>query len=155
MLPTPTAQLERFTALLEARFGSALVTVALFGSQAQGRARPESDVDLLLVVEGLPPRRFDRWRLVRPLIHEAGAEFALHVSPILLTPEEAGRIKPYYLGFLEGHRLLAERGDFFEGVLARLRRRLADLGSRRLVDELGDPYWDLKPDYVLGEDVVL
>jgi len=24
-----------------------------------------------------------------------------------------------------------------------------------LTDELGNPYWDLKPDYVLGEDVVL
>ena len=34
-------------------------------------------------------------------------------------------------------------------------RRLVELGSRRLTDELGNSYWDLKPDYVLGEDVVL
>jgi hypothetical protein len=29
------------------------------------------------------------------------------------------------------------------------------MGSRRLTDERGNPYWDLKPDDVLGEDVVL
>jgi hypothetical protein len=31
----------------------------------------------------------------------------------------------------------------------------AGTGARRLTDERGNPYWDLKPDYVLGEDVVL
>jgi hypothetical protein len=44
---------------------------------------------------------------------------------------------------------------FFRAVLDRLERRLAELGSRRLSDERGNPCWDLKPDYVLGEDVVL
>jgi hypothetical protein len=40
-------------------------------------------------------------------------------------------------------------------VLDRLERRLAELGSRRLVDRHDETYWDLKPDYVLGEDIVL
>ena len=64
-------------------------------------------------------------------------------------------MKPFYLGFLDGHRLLADRAGFFRAVLDRLERRLEDLGARRLTDELGNTYWDLKPDYVLGEDVVL
>ena len=38
-----------------------------------------------------------------------------------------------------------------------LEERFGDdlIGARRLVDELGNAYWDLKPDYVLGEDIVL
>jgi hypothetical protein len=77
------------------------------------------------------------------------------VSTILLTPEEAGSVKPFYLGMLEGHRTLVDRGGFFAGVLARLRERLHTLNARQLRDELGNVYWDLKPDYVLGENVVL
>ena len=48
-----------------------------------------------------------------------------------------------------------DRDGFVRAVLDRLERRLAELGARRLVDELGNPYWDLKPDYKLGEDIVL
>jgi len=84
-----------------------------------------------------------------------GDSFAETVSTIPLTPEEASRVKPFYLGMLDGHRLLVDRGGFFRGVLDRLERRLEELGARRLVDELGNAYWDLKPDYVLGEDIVL
>ena len=77
------------------------------------------------------------------------------ISAIVLTPEEAATVKPFYLGLLDGHRILVDRDGFLQGVLARLERRLAELGSRRLTDDQGNPYWDLKPDYVLGEDVVL
>jgi len=148
-------QLDRFRQALEERFGSDLVTLAVFGSQAQGRERPESDLDLLLVVRGLPRRRLERHRVILSIAHAVSDEFAETISVVPLTPEEALTIKPYYLGFLEGHRLVVDRDGFFRRVLDRLERRLTELGSRRLTDELGNPYWDLKPDYVLGEDVVL
>jgi predicted nucleotidyltransferase len=153
--PRLEVPLQRFREALEARLGSALVTLAVFGSQVTGRARPESDLDVLLVAEDLPPSRLQRQGLALDIAHAVSDEFAARVSIIALTPEEARTIKPFYLGFLEGHRLLVDRDRFFAGVLRRLRARLAELGARRLTDERGNPYWDLKPDYVLGEDVVL
>ena len=132
-----------------------LITLAAFGSRVRGQATPESDLDIVLVIRGLPRQRFARRRLVSPLAHVVGDSFAETVSTIPLTPEEASRVKPFYLGMLDGHRLLVDRGGFFRGVLDRLERRLEELGARRLVDELGNAYWDLKPDYVLGEDIVL
>ncbi len=93
--------------------------------------------------------------MILELAHHVSDQFAETMSAIPLRPEEAVTIKPYYLGFLEGHRLLVDREGFFRQILDRLERRLKELGSRRLVDELGNPYWDLKPDYVLGEDVEL
>lgn len=155
MRPWLEEQLDRFRQALEERFGSDLVTLAVFGSQAHGREHPESDLDLLLVIRGLPRRRLERHGVILELAHHVSDQFAETMSAIPLRPEEAVTIKPYYLGFLEGHRLLVDREGFFRQILDRLERRLKELGSRRLVDELGNPYWDLKPDYVLGEDVEL
>ena len=148
-------ELSRFHEVLEARFGQDLVTVAVFGSRARDAATPESDLDLLVVIRGLPRSRMKRRRLILPLAASVSAEFADTAIPVLLTPEEAAVVKPFYLGFLDGHRLLLDRGGFFHGVLERLKRRLEELGARRLTDEDGYSYWDLKPDYRLGEDVVL
>ena len=44
---------ERFARELRARFGERLREIVLFGSHARGEADEESDVDLLVVVDGL------------------------------------------------------------------------------------------------------
>jgi uncharacterized protein len=147
--------LGRFRSALERHFGTDLIALVAFGSQVRGGARPESDLDLLLIVEGLPRRRMDRRRVLRPIVHGVSEPFAQTVSLILLTPLEAASVKPFYLGILEGHEILVDRGGAFRRILDRLTARLAELGSRRLTDEKGNPYWDLKPDYRLGEDIVL
>jgi predicted nucleotidyltransferase len=155
---TPTelrTALDRYIRLLRDRFGENLVSVVLFGSRARGETRPESDVDLLVVVRGLPRRRFERYSGLPDLAREVSAAFAQAVAPILLTPEEAQRVKPYYLGMLSGHEILHDRDGFFAGVLDRLRQRLAELGSRRHVDRDGHEYWDLKPDWKPGDVVRL
>lgn len=144
-----------YVAALGRRFGDDLVSVVLFGSRARGDARPESDIDVLVVVRGLPRRRWDRYEGTRALASGVSAKFADAVTPILLTPEEAQHVKPYYLGMLSGHVILRDEGGFFAGVLDRLRRRLAELGSRRYVDGDGYEYWDLKPDWKPGDVVEL
>ncbi|MGH7390128.1 MAG: nucleotidyltransferase domain-containing protein [Candidatus Rokuibacteriota bacterium] len=149
------ADLGRYVDRLKGRFGADLVSVVLFGSRARGEAKPESDIDMLIVVRGLPRNRFERYGGVRALAEEVSETFAAAVTPILLTPEEAQHVKPYYLGMLSGHVILYDRDAFFAGVLDRLRRRLAELGARRYVDEDGYEYWDLKPDWKPGDVVEL
>jgi len=144
-------QLDAYVAALGRRYGDSLVSVVLFGSWARGEARAESDIDVLIIARGLPRKRWDRYGGLR----EVSAEFATAVAPILLTPEEAQRVKPYYLGMLSGHVIIHDSGGFFAAVLERLRRRLAELGSRRYVDKDGYEYWDLKPDWKPGDVVEL
>ncbi len=148
-------EMGRFLELLKERFGDGLVTVAVFGSRARGAQRPESDLDLLVVAEGFPKSRLERQLLLLRLARAVSDDFGDTVSCVPLTPEEASHVHPFYLGMLSGHERLHDRAGFFEAVLERLRQRLAELGSRRLVDEDGFEYWDLKPDWKPGDVVEL
>ncbi len=145
----------RYLDFLREHFGSGLTSVVLFGSWARGTALPESDIDLLVVASGLPARRSDRHRLLYGIARRVSGEFASTVAPIVATPEEAARVKPYYLGMLSGHMMLWDTDGFFGGVLDQLRRRLTELGARRYVDDDGYEFWDLKPDWKPGDVVSL
>jgi hypothetical protein len=156
MLPVAFGvDLRRYVDVLQRRFSDDLVSVVLFGSRARGDARPESGIDVLVVVRDLPQRRWDRYEGIPARGREVSEEFGDAVTPILLTPEEAQHMKPYYLGMLSGHVLVRDEGGLFAGVLDRLRCRLDELGSRRYVDEDGYEYWDLKPDWKLGDVIEL
>lgn len=59
------------------------------------------------------------------------------VCPVLKTPEEAARIRPLYLDFVEDAVFLVDRDGFLASVLDRLKRRLRELGSvRRRMDKI-------------------
>lgn len=151
-----------YAAALREALGDRLVSVVLYGSVARGEAREISDVDLLVIAEGLPPSRFRRQDLlaaaderVDPALDALAAQ-DIHtaVSVILKTPAEAERIVPLYLDMVEDAILLVDRGGFFAAVLGRLRESLARLGARR--HKVGRfRYWDLKPDLKPGEIVSL
>jgi predicted nucleotidyltransferase len=152
---TVADDLNRYVEVLRREFGDRLVSVVLFGSHARGEARPESDIDVLVIVRGLPRNRAERHALFYPLKREVSDDFAANAMPIALTPEEAAHVRPYYLGMLSGHVRLWDQAGFFAAILDRLRTRLGELGSRRYVDEDGYEYWDLKPDWKPGDVVEL
>ena len=55
---------------------------------------------------------------------------------------------------VEDAKMLFDRRHFFEGVLERLRKRLKELGAKRIWQ--GNAwYWDLKPDYKPGDIIEL
>ena len=143
------------------RFGSRLVAIVLYGSVARGAARPESDVDLLLVMRELPSGPRNRRMLISDLLDSAEKtlqETLPHasVSVVMKTPEEVGLGGPlFYDMTLPGEvELLYDPEALMKGFLGDLRARMAALGSRRLSYH-GHPYWDLKPDWKPGDVIDL
>lgn len=152
------AAAERYTDLLREAFDQQLVSVVLFGSVARGEARPDSDIDLLVVAADLPDGRFARLRSLEGVDRAFEPELARlraagltpRVAPLLKSRVEAATIVPLYLDLVEDGRLLYDRDGFFRSVLDRLVASMRRLGSERRVRGKVR-YWVLKPDLKPGE----
>ena len=143
---------ELLDVLLEA-FGEKLFSLVVFGSVARSEADEQSDIDILIVADGLPRGRLARQdiflQLEERLDERIGSEHP-YLSPILKTPEEARELAPIYLDMVEDAVILYDRDRFFRQVLDRLRKRLMELGAeRRRIGRMR--YWVLKRDYRFGE----
>lgn len=150
-------------AAVVAVYGERLTALAVFGSWARGTATPESDLDLLVVAQSLPPSRMKRVREFRPV--EAATETdrglvwgphrpAIELSPVLKTPAELAAGSPLYLDMTLWCVVLFDRDHLLGDYLAGLRARMKALGSTRKTFK-GGVFWDYKPDFRPGEVVEL
>lgn len=148
-------------AVLEAH-GPALRTAVLYGSVARGEASPGSDVDLLFVVDGLPSGYLDRvtsWSRLetredvvaeKRRLRQAGR--GAELSWILLSPEEARRLRLLYLDMCQEGVLLLDREGFFARILEGVRREMERAEARRHPAEAGW-YWTFRRDLRVGAEV--
>jgi predicted nucleotidyltransferase len=147
-----TNLLNRLTSLCKEYYGDRLISLAVFGSVGRGTPRPDSDIDLLVVVKDLPVGRIARVQEFATIETALAVTVKdrIELSPVFKTPEEIANGSPLFLDMVEDVRLLFDRDDFFHSALKKLKERLQRLGARRIWQ--GNVwYWDLKPDYKQGE----
>jgi predicted nucleotidyltransferase len=146
------------TTAVRDHYGDRLVSLVAFGSVGRGTPRPDSDLDLLIVAEGLPDGRVARAQDFAPieralagvLMDGRRSGFATECSPVFKTPAEALAGSPLFLDMTADARVLYDRDAYFDRVIERLKVRLDGLGARRIWR--GNAWlWDLKPDYQPGE----
>jgi uncharacterized protein len=163
IVPSWRALAERVVTEYRAALGGDLVAVALFGSVARGQAGRESDLDLYVVTwtpqSALLDPRLDRVRRTIP----EGQEYQALVRegcrpdprPIYHTVEHLRR-HPWILLDIAHHGVILYDS---EGILAHeldaVRRRLQELGAKRVELPDGTWYWDLKPDWRPGDVIDL
>ncbi len=142
----------------QSSYGERLISLAVFGSHASGRATSRSDIDLLVVLSDAAPRRrqrldeFDRIeeRLEPAIARAEGAGLRVDLSPVLRTREEAEQYSRLYLDMTEHVRVLVDRDDFLSRRLDRMRAELRRLGAERRT--LGSRwYWVLTRDFRPGD----
>lgn len=152
----------RLLSEIRSLYGERLISVAVYGSVARGTQRFDSDIDILIIAKGLPNGRMKRVRefeaiedRIEPFLKSLQkVEINTYLSPIIKSPEEAAEGSPLFLDMVEDARILFDRDGFFSMILERLRKRLKELGAKRIWR--GDAwYWDLKPDYKPGDVIEL
>lgn len=153
---------KQYATIAQEVLGNNLTSIVLFGSVARGEARANSDVDLLIICRELPAGAFRRRETLQPVRERLQVELErlwvqgnhTDFAEVIKSEAEAQRTHPVYLDMTEEAVILFDRGGFFAGILERLRKRLRELGARRL--QLGRlRYWDLKPDFKPGEAITL
>jgi len=79
--------------------------VVLYGSEARGNARRDSDIDLLVLLDGLPQDPQDSWACINalyPLVLEL--ERPIHAEPVDAAEYEAAEYPLYQIARREGIR---------------------------------------------------
>ncbi len=143
-------------------FRNELVSLVLYGSYARCEPRPDSDINVLVVLEKLPEDRVqlhvlldrveEKLQEMYDRLRELGYTPAL--SPVVLDRESAARFRPLYIDLVFDAVILYDKGDFMKTVLERVRRKLEALGARRV--RIGRRWVvDIKPDYRFGERIDL
>lgn len=121
-----------------AHYGSRLVSMAVFGSAARGTMRPDSDIDLLIVIDDLPDGRMARVgefeaveKAVEPVLAQARSEGVYtSLSPVFKTREELAYGSLLFLDMTDQARILYDPEDVLSDYFAGLRARLQELGAR-------------------------
>jgi len=115
------------------KFGEDLISVVLFGSVAKGVAERYSDIDLLVVIRGLPPFN-ERIPLISEICYRILIEHKVSMSPILLTPEEFDKDVnagfPLFLGVITGYEAVFDKDRFSTRLLTRFSDTLNKEGAR-------------------------
>lgn len=146
---------EEYLRLVKMHFGRRLSSVSFFGSAVRGEATPESDLDALVVADGLPREvglRFRETNHIHRSLRETEAYRRLRslgrsgiISDIFLTRQEVLQHPPILLDIADHGVIAFDRGGFLKEVLESVRRRLTELGARKVPTRKGH-YWILKPE---------
>lgn len=88
--------LDELKAGLEALYGDRLDRVILYGSQARGDARPDSDIDVLVVL-ATPFKRLTEIERTGPLVAETSLRHGITISLLFGTADQmASHPGPFY-----------------------------------------------------------
>ena len=148
-----------YVEILKNRLKNKLISVALFGSVARGKAKfPESDIDLFIVVKGVENLTIGKRIVMFMKFHsdlETSIEFeSKYEIPVfqthIFTPEEIKYHPPIMLDLTTDCIILYDTGTLKKEIEV-IKKRLKDLGAKRILLEDGSWYWDLKPDLKWGE----
>ena len=81
LMPKDAEALEEFTSRVRSALGVGLVELKLFGSKATGRDEVESDIDVLVVVDGTRAELEDR---VLDIAFDVNLAHDVYISPLMI-----------------------------------------------------------------------
>jgi hypothetical protein len=147
---------------LEKDIGSNLLGLALYGSFARGDFTASSDLDLIVVFGVADRSPFKRIDLVLPAVIRARNSDAYRslarlgytpdFSPLIYQADELQNTPSIFIDAAHEAVIIADTGVLRQKFL-QVRRRMKQLGARKVRVGRRDSYWVLKPALKLGEVV--
>lgn len=135
---------DEFVKRVKERFGDKLVSVVLFGSRARNSYRAGSDVDLLVVADGLPYNVQERWDTLKAARLDFLLKYGTKVETLLLTRNEVldnfNGFSPLFSSFVIGSRVFYDRGFFMKEFKNFVKR----LSATKIKYFEGGKKWDLQ-----------
>ena len=118
--------LDEFMEKCRNKFGNKLISIVLFGSYAKGTYVKYSDVDLLVVAEGLPENRIARHKILNEVKLEFIYKYHIRISPIFIEPDDLSveHINPLVYGILTGYRVLSDPLNFWSDFTVKLKPKI-------------------------------
>lgn len=112
-------------------FGEQLISVVVYGSHASGAATPSSDIDLLVVVEGLPRD----WEVIHGLEDKwmlKGRRLGKRFQVMLASPEDVEDsvewAAPLMLEIYNNHEIVFDRNNFFRNRIINMGHLMKERG---------------------------
>jgi len=144
-------------------YADRLISLVVFGSVARGVWKANSDIDLLLVLSNLPAGRFNQIREFEPVesllqdrIEECrSAGWNVDLSPVFKTPAHVLHGSPLFLDMTQESLILIDRNDLVKDRLVLMQKRMEALKSKRVWHGHDAWTWILKPDFHVGEAIIL
>jgi predicted nucleotidyltransferase len=144
--------------MLKNKTNDGILSVVLYGSVARGKARPESDIDLLILYdkEKINLNKIFPEIIIKPRETEEYKELFekgiyAEVSPYIVTVEELRENPLILLDIMDEGIILYEKRDCFRELIKMFKEKLKELGLRKVYLEDGTYYWGLTPDWKPGE----
>lgn len=112
-----------------------IVAILLFGSWVKGTETPDSDIDLLIVAEGINSKRHRRGREIAYIKHCLPA---LSLDILLFTKEEVvsnfRNHNPLFLDITEEGIIILDREDFLRDLILKTKEYIRQKGIKRFRD---------------------
>ncbi len=152
--------IEEYCSSIKNHFCDRLISICLFGSVARGEAKPDSDIDILIVADALPKdigMRMQETNYIHDQLKKGEAYISLRklnisglISDIFFAPDEIKRHPPILLDIIDDGIILYDKNSFFSNELKLLKQRLDVQKAQKIKTEKGH-FWILKPDVRSGE----
>ncbi len=120
-------------ALEKAELPFDITGVAGFGSRAKGKATPDSDIDILVIAEGINTKRHRRWKEIIGIKHYLKG---LPADILLFTPQEANsnfrNHNPLFLDIAEDGVIMIDKDKFLETWVEETKEYIKRKGIKKL-----------------------
>jgi predicted nucleotidyltransferase len=120
-------------------FGKNLISIVLFGSQAKGKARLNSDIDILVIVKNLSRNWREQDELAGQLRTNLWQKDLYNIQFILTTPEQIDIaiewFNPLFLSLADGCYVLLGSSHFSHKIIKRI-KTIFKIGVVKKRDEL-------------------